>query len=56
MQARAWSEALRSLGDAGLKLLPPGVEAMVVVGTAQSHKVHVSDGFQKYRAAPAKGK
>ena len=54
VQARAWAEALRVLGDAGLKLLPAGVEAMLVVGTAQSHKVHESEGFGKYVAAPAK--
>jgi thiamine biosynthesis lipoprotein len=56
MQADGWATALCVLGDAGLKLLPPGVEAMLVVGTPQSHKLHVSDGFQRYRVLVTKGK
>jgi FAD:protein FMN transferase len=55
-QAEAWATSLCVLGDGGLKLLPSGVEAMLVVGTPQAHKVHVSDGFQKYRVLVSKGK
>jgi thiamine biosynthesis lipoprotein len=53
LQAAGWATALSVLGEGGLKLLPPGVEAMVVVGTPKSSKILVSDGFQKYRARQA---
>jgi thiamine biosynthesis lipoprotein len=55
-QAESWATALCVLGDGGLKLLPAGVEAMLVVGTPQSHKVHVSDSFQRFRVLVNKSK
>jgi thiamine biosynthesis lipoprotein ApbE len=54
-RAEAWAAALCVLGDGGLKLLPAGTEAMLVVGTPQAHEVHVSDGFQSYRMLVTKG-
>jgi thiamine biosynthesis lipoprotein len=51
-QAEAWAVALCTLGESGLRALPAGVEALVVTGTPQAHRVHVSDGFARYRAAP----
>jgi thiamine biosynthesis lipoprotein len=55
-QAEAWATALCVLGEGGLKLLPAGVEAMLVVGTPQAHKVQVSDSFQRFRVLVTKGK
>ena len=45
--ADAWATALSVLGPDGLSLIPAraGIQAMIVTGTAQSHTVHATDGF-----------
>lgn len=47
--ADAWATALSVLGADGLDLLPPGagIEAMIVTGTPDEHKVHMTAGFRK---------
>ena len=50
--ADAWATALSVLGVEGLKLIPPGsgIEAMIVVGTPEDHRLHVTSGFEKFFA------
>lgn len=43
-----WSTALTVLGPEGLKRLPKGVEAMMIVGKKDDAKVYKTDGFEKY--------
>ena len=48
--ADAWATALSVLGVEGLTLIPPdsGIEAMIVVGTPEDHRLHVTSGFEKF--------
>jgi FAD:protein FMN transferase len=50
-QAHAWAVAICSLGEAALQTLPAGVEAIVVTGSPASHKIRVSDGLARFKAA-----
>ncbi|HUT58834.1 MAG TPA: FAD:protein FMN transferase [Phycisphaerae bacterium] len=50
MQADGWATALSVLGPEGLKLLPNGMEAMLVVGEPATHKTHATEGFRKHMA------
>ncbi len=45
MTADVWATALSVLGPEGLRRLPEGVEAMVVVGTADDRRIFCSRGF-----------
>lgn len=47
-----WSTALSVLGPDGLRLLPPGVEAMVIVTSNGQASVHQTPGFDHLLAAP----
>ena len=46
----AWATALSVLGVEGLRLIPDssGIEAMIVIGTAESYEIHISEGFDKF--------
>ena len=46
--ADAWATALSVLGSAGIKLLPEGVEAMLVTGPPENHKTVTSAGFDRF--------
>jgi len=55
MTADVWATALSVLRIEGLKRLPPGVEAMLVVGTEDDHRVVCTAGFVELLAeAPEK--
>ena len=45
MEADGWSTALAVLGPAGMRLLPDGVDAMLIAGDEHSHKVLATQGF-----------
>ncbi|MBI4581761.1 MAG: FAD:protein FMN transferase [Planctomycetes bacterium] len=45
-----WSTALTVLGPEGLRLLPPGVEAMVIVTSAGQARAHKTPGFDRLLA------
>ena len=53
-QADGWSTALCVLGVEGLKLVPAGVEAMVIVGTPQEHTIRMTEGFHRFLPPNAK--
>ena len=55
MQADGWATTLCVLGVEGLKLLPAGVEAMLVVGTPASHALRMTDGFRRFLPPDGKG-
>lgn len=46
--ADGWSTALTVLGPAGLALLPPGVEALMIVREGTAPSSHESPGFAQY--------
>jgi len=45
--ADVWATALSVLGSAGLKLLPEGAEAIIIVAERDGRRIHFSDGFEK---------
>ena len=47
LTADAWATALMVLGPDGRKLLPEGVEAMVVTGTPGNLELHTTPGFDR---------
>jgi thiamine biosynthesis lipoprotein len=48
MVADAWATALSVLGEKGLKMLPEGVEAMLVMGPPEDYKTLTSSGFDRF--------
>jgi thiamine biosynthesis lipoprotein len=52
LEADIWATALSVLGEAGLDLLPGGVDALLVVGTRQSHRMLVTVGFRRWLSGP----
>lgn len=51
--ADIWATALSVLGERGLNLLPPGVEAMVVLGRPADHRLLYTPGFEAMLKGPA---
>ena len=51
--ADIWATALSVLGERGLNLLPPGVEAMVVLGCPADHRLLYTPGFKAMLKGPA---
>lgn len=47
VEAGVWGTSLSVLGPEGLKLMPKGLEAMLVVGTPTNYKFFYTDGFKK---------
>jgi len=45
--ADIWATALSVLGAQGLDRLPAGVEALVIVGDSQTHKLYCTAGFEQ---------
>ena len=54
-QVYGWATALCVLGPEGLKVLPPGIEAMIVVGGPGDCRIHQTSGFARYLVAPIPG-
>lgn len=54
--ADAWATALSVLGTDGLKLLPTGagIEAMLIVGTPDRWRIHMTKGFRSLLAGEVK--
>lgn len=46
--ADVWATALSVMGPEGLDRVPGGVEAMMIVGDAQAHRVLFTDGFWRW--------
>ena len=50
--ADVWATALSVLGTDGLKKLPEGVEAMMMVGTEKDHRIVCTVGFRRVLGEP----
>ena len=50
--ADGWATALSVLGPEGLQVLPPDVEALLVVGGPDDYELHQSPGFARLLDQP----
>lgn len=55
MQADIWATALSVLGEDGFARLPEGVEALIVTGERDDHRVVCTRGFARLLAEPLAG-